>query len=255
MLQLCLVKSILIESYRVQCNTNPTYCQKYKPSTSSMSSACFWGRGYQAANWQEFLPPKISLQGAEPENCIHNYTRFSKKHILSLLGGFCTLTYSLSCGLQGIVDIASKLVISTLLQIMPVNNHFVVHALCHHVYKIENFDTAFCWLPSLTTTFFNRVLFCASSKHCLIWNKFQNNHASDKLITWRRNFHLRCCCALWTDVPTTFFVHTTFFCVGACSCLLVRVDIAKIVYLVGYGSFYWMLASYQIIYVKLFLKL
>jgi hypothetical protein len=75
------------------------------------------------------------------------------------------------------------------------------------------------------------------------------------LITWRRNFHLRCCCALWTDVPTTFFVHTTFFCVGACSCLLVRVDIAKIVYLVGYGSFYWMLASYQIIYVKLFLKL
>jgi len=25
--------------------------------------------------------------------------------------------------------------------------------------------------------------------------------------------------------------------------------------LVGYGSFYWMLASYQIIYVKLFLKL
>jgi hypothetical protein len=68
---------------------------------------------------------------------------------------------------QAIVDIASKPVISTLLQILPDNNHFVVHALCHHVYEIENFDTAFCWLPSLTTAFLNHVLFCASSKHCL----------------------------------------------------------------------------------------
>jgi hypothetical protein len=49
---------------------------------------------------------------------------------------------------------------------------------------------------------------------------YQNNHASDKLITWKRNFHLRCCCPLWTDVPTTFFVHTTFLCVGVCWCLL-----------------------------------
>lgn len=102
---------------------------------------------------RSFCPPRFHCKVQSLKTVFIIIPGFQKKNILSLLGGFCTLTYSLSCGLQGIVDIVSKPVISTLLQIMPVNNHFVVHALCHHVYKIENFDTTFCWLPSLTTTF------------------------------------------------------------------------------------------------------
>jgi hypothetical protein len=44
---------------------------------------------------------------------------------------------------------------------------------------------------------------------------YQNNHVSDKLITWKRNFHLRCCCPFVNRCSYNLFCLYNLFVCGS----------------------------------------